>query len=97
MRNVGLSEEVYTALEAVCAPNRRSVDQMAEDILREKLRIGSDDTYLPKDEQLRLDELLRKNTEGSLAPDEERELDRLIALHDECTLHRAEALADGTR
>jgi len=70
---------------------------MANDHPREQLPAGSDETYLPRSEQERLGGLLRENTESSLCPTEERELARLIALHDECTFRRAQALADGVK
>ena len=95
MRTLRIPDDVYGALEAACRPEHAGVDKMAEDILRRELRIASSDTRLPPEAETRLEELLGKNSAERLSSEEEKELDRLVAAYDECTLRRARSLAGG--
>jgi hypothetical protein len=58
------------------------------DVLREQSQLE-----LPEAAQRRMSELLLKNREGSLAPDESMELDALAAQFDTATLTKGRALA----
>lgn len=46
--------------------------------------------------QARLQELMDKNTDGRLAPDERKELERLVAQYEENLIKNAEALVKAT-